>query len=129
MDGVFTSYHTAEIPFVFNNIEKSDTTIGGGLEAQLLEDSMSQAWINFARTGDPNAEGLPHGEPYTREGGATMVFDDTVRLVHHHDARLMELLAGWHRHWSHRRWHATSSQSMARAMMMCPSGWAGSWRR
>ena len=86
----YTSYHTSEIPFVFNNIDK--TTIGGGEEAQLLSDRMSQAWINFARTGNPSVEGLPEWEAYTPEGGATMIFDNTVRLVHHHDAKLLDLL-------------------------------------
>ena len=88
----YTSYHTSEIPFVFNNIDKADTTIGGGEEAQLLSDRMSQAWINFARTGNPSVEGLPEWEAYTPEGGATMIFDNTVRLVHHHDAKLLDLL-------------------------------------
>ena len=92
MNGVYTSYHTSEIPFVFNNIDKADTTIGGGEEAQLLSDRMSQAWINFARTGNPSVEGLPEWEAYTPEGGATMIFDNTVRLVHHHDAKLLALL-------------------------------------
>ena len=92
MNGVYTSYHTSEIPFVFNNIDKADTTIGGGEEAQLLSDRMSQAWINFARTGNPSVEGLPEWEAYTPEGGATMIFDNTVRLVHHHDAKLLDLL-------------------------------------
>lgn len=92
MNGVFTSYHTSEIPFVFCNIDKADTTIGGGEEAKILEDKMSQAWINFARTGNPSVEGMPDWEEYTLENGATMIFDNTIRLVHHHDARLMELL-------------------------------------
>ena len=47
-----TSYHTAEIPFVFDNIEKV-TVSGDANEARALSDVMSQAWINFARTGDP----------------------------------------------------------------------------
>ena len=53
---------------------------------------MSQAWINFAHTGNPSVEGLPEWEAYTPEGGATMIFDNTVRLVHHHDAKLLDLL-------------------------------------
>lgn len=68
MNGVFSSYHTSEIPFVFYNIDKADSTTGGG----------EDAW-----------------EPYTREGGATIVFDNDVRLVHHHDAELIRLLSGY----------------------------------
>ncbi len=87
-----TSYHTAEIPFVFNNIDK--TSVSGDVdEAKALSDVMSQAWINFAKTGDPNGEGVPNWEPYTREGGATMIFDNESSVVYNHDKELMSILA------------------------------------
>ena len=54
---------------------------------------MSMVWINFARNGIPSADGLPEWEPYTREGGATMILDTEPELVYHHDQALMELLA------------------------------------
>ena len=54
------SFHTAEIPFVFNNIDKVEGTLKGrGKDAYKLAGKISQVWINFARTGNPNAEGLP----------------------------------------------------------------------
>lgn len=86
---VFTygnSYHGAEIPYVFDNV-------GGSGERENLAAQISQAWVNFARTGTPGAEGLPTWEPYTREGGATMLLDVTSTLVYHHDRELMALLA------------------------------------
>ena len=92
MNGVYTAYHTAEIPFVFNNIDKGDTLTGGGEDARILADCMSQAWINFARTGNPSVEGLPEWEEYTEKSGATMIFDNAIRLEHHHDAELLNLL-------------------------------------
>ncbi len=93
MNGVFTSYHTSEIPFVFNNIEKADTSIGGGEEARMLEDRMSQAWINFAHCGNPSADTLPAWPAYDIENGATMIFDENPRVGYHHDKALMNLLA------------------------------------
>ena len=41
----------------------------------------------------PYAKGLSACEAYMTEGGATMMFDTESRPVHHHDARLLELLA------------------------------------
>lgn len=87
-----TSYHTAEIPFVFDNTDKV-TVSGDADEAQALSEVMSQAWINFAKTGNPNGEGVPAWEPYTREGGATMIFDNESYLAHNHDKELQSLLA------------------------------------
>lgn len=82
------SYHTAEIPYVFDNLGSGATA-----EQQALAEQMSMAWINFARYGVPSADGLPEWEPYTREGGATMLLDTEPELVYHHDQALMELLA------------------------------------
>lgn len=87
-----TSHHTAEIPFVFDNIDKV-TVSGDANEARALSDVMSQAWINFARTGDPNGEGVPAWEPYTRDGGATMIFDNESYLAYNHDKELQSILA------------------------------------
>lgn len=92
MGGFAMAYHCAELPFVFNNIALSEMATGGGKAAQALADKMSQAWINFARTGNPNHEGLPEWPAYTRDGGATMIFDNEPVVVHHHDRELMSLL-------------------------------------
>lgn len=83
---VFTygnSYHGAEIPYVFNN----------NPEEKSLAKQISQAWVNFAKTGTPSAEGLPEWEAYTRDGGATMILDTESEVVHHHDKELMKLFA------------------------------------
>lgn len=73
-------YHGAEIPYVFENNSSS------------LAGQMGQAWANFARNGVPSADGMPEWEAYTRDGGATMLIDETSELVHHHDQHLMQLL-------------------------------------
>lgn len=86
---VFTygnSYHGAEIPYVFDHA-------AGNEEEAALAAQISRAWINFARTGTPSAQGLPDWEPYTRESGATMLLDTESELVYHHDQKLMSLLA------------------------------------
>ncbi|WP_321972828.1 carboxylesterase/lipase family protein [Paratractidigestivibacter sp.] len=76
-----TSSHGAEIPFVFRH---SDNAQMSGL--------MSEAWVSFARGGAPAADGLPEWEPYTHEGGATMLLDTASTLAYHHDEKLLELL-------------------------------------
>ena len=92
LPGTIMAFHTSEIPFVFNNIDKAVMQIGGGEEARRIEDAMSQAWINFARTGDPSTEEM-EWPAYTREEGATMMFDTVQEVVYHHDQELMTLLA------------------------------------
>lgn len=87
------SYHTSEISFVFNNIERMAQATGGGKDAQALADKMSRAWTNFAKTGNPNAEGLPQWDAYTRENGKVMIFDNQPEVKPYHDEKLQRLLA------------------------------------
>jgi para-nitrobenzyl esterase len=49
------SFHGAEIPFAFNNVQRSQRKYDD-TDKQLAE-AMSSYWINFARTGDPNGTG------------------------------------------------------------------------
>ncbi len=92
LDGKYKAFHCMELPFVFDNIERCKRMTGGGREAHILADKMSQAWINFARYGDPNHAGLPTWEPYTAEGGTTLFFDNHIHIQHHHDKELMAIM-------------------------------------
>jgi para-nitrobenzyl esterase len=63
---------------------------GGTPQAYALAEKMSSAWINFAKSGNPNATDLPTWEPYDPAKGATMVFDNTCEVVYNHDRELVE---------------------------------------
>jgi para-nitrobenzyl esterase len=91
-DGIFKSPHTLEIPFVFVNVDRAAVLVGTGPEAKMLERQMSDAWLAFARTGDPNAPGLPRWPAYDSERRATMVFDSTSRVVDDPDRAIREAL-------------------------------------
>ncbi|MBP3455580.1 MAG: carboxylesterase/lipase family protein [Alistipes sp.] len=92
MDGMLRSTHCMEIPFVFDNTARHASMTGGGTEAQALADKMSSAWLNFARTGNPNVDSLPAWEAYTPQSGATMYFDNECRVLHNHDKELLEVV-------------------------------------
>ena len=92
LDGILRSTHCMEIPFVFNNADLHASMTGGGEEAIALADKMSQAWINFARTGNPNAECLPQWPAYNPEEGAMMIFDNKCEIKYNHDKELMEFV-------------------------------------
>ena len=92
LDGMFRSTHCMDIPFAFNNVVRHASMTGGGAEAQALGEKMSSAWLNFARTGNPNAEGLPEWEPYTAEKGATMIFNNDCQVKYNHDKELLEVV-------------------------------------
>lgn len=56
------AYHSSEIEFVFEALPSKK--LPWRPEDEKLSDLMSTYWTNFAKTGDPNGEGLPHWPPY-----------------------------------------------------------------
>lgn len=91
LDGAYSSMHCMELPFVFDNISRCEEMTGGGGEAHTLADKMSTAWINFAKTGNPNHKGLPTWPKYNKDNGATMLFDNTCVVKNNHDKALIQL--------------------------------------
>lgn len=92
LDGILRSTHCMEIPFVFNNADVHASMTGGGTGAMKLADVMSQSWINFARTGDPNTEKLPEWPTYNCSEGATMFFNNECEVRYNHDRELINLI-------------------------------------
>jgi para-nitrobenzyl esterase len=80
-EGKLRSYHTLEIPFVFDNVDASAAMTGKGQAQNVLADRMSKAWVAFARTGNPSHAGLPKWEAFDTAKRATMVFDNECKLV------------------------------------------------
>jgi para-nitrobenzyl esterase len=79
--GRLKSPHTMEIPFAFDNVKISARMTGGGADAMALADKVSDAWIAFARTGDPNTPKLPHWPGYDAQDRATMVINNVSKVV------------------------------------------------
>ncbi len=81
--GLLRSTHALEIPFVFDNLDAAGMELftGNGPERQGIADAMHRAWTSFARTGDPNHEGLPAWPRYDLDRRATMRFDVTCEVV------------------------------------------------
>jgi para-nitrobenzyl esterase len=94
LDGSFKAKHCIELPFVFNNIARCEEMTGGGPQAYALATKVSAAWVNFAKTGNPNAKGLPNWPQYKPEDGAVMIFDNRCEVKHHPDQDLLAIAAG-----------------------------------
>lgn len=80
--GKWGATHALDIGFVFDNVAKSASMSGVGEEQQALADVMSEAWLAFARTGNPNHSGLPEWPQYEPSKRATMVFDNQSKVLH-----------------------------------------------
>jgi len=79
--GRYGAMHAMDIPLVFDNIAQPGSRTGTGADAQKTADQMSDAFIAFARTGNPNHAGLPQWRPYELNTRSTMVFNAQSQLV------------------------------------------------
>jgi para-nitrobenzyl esterase len=70
--------HAAEVRFVFSNASDRPNAMPG---ADVVEDAMSDAWIAFARTGNPNHPGIPEWPVYDLRRRPTLVFDVESEVV------------------------------------------------
>jgi para-nitrobenzyl esterase len=66
-----------EIGFVFGKY--NDTFCGSGPDADKLAERMQDAWLAFARTGDPSCASIGKWPVYGKER-MTMIFDKNARV-------------------------------------------------
>jgi para-nitrobenzyl esterase len=67
--------HMTDIPLVFDNTDKPNAITGNDDRARKMAAVMSETFIAFAKTGNPNNKTIPSWTPYSMEKRETMVFD------------------------------------------------------
>ncbi|HEX6898013.1 MAG TPA: carboxylesterase/lipase family protein [Bryobacteraceae bacterium] len=80
-DPKMLAHHALEITFAFDNTGRVRGPSGGGPKAAALADKMSEAWLAFARTGNPNTPKLPQWPVYNVQARPTMIFNDECRIA------------------------------------------------
>ena len=87
------AFHCSELAFVFNNTDRCAHMTGGSVEARELGAKVSDAWLHFARSGDPNHGGLPKWPAFSAETVPTMVFDKKCELKPNYDRDARRMVA------------------------------------
>lgn len=80
-DGKWKAPHTLDIPLAFDNVAVAPLMCGTGADAQKMAEVMSETWIAFARTGNPNHPHLPTWKPFDLTSRSTMIFDRETKLM------------------------------------------------
>jgi para-nitrobenzyl esterase len=80
------------LAFTFDNAEICDHYSGGSPQGFALSKQISRAWVNFARTGDPNHSGLPHWPAYSASTRATMCFDNACEVRNDPEGKGLRLI-------------------------------------
>jgi para-nitrobenzyl esterase len=90
MGGILGATHGGDIVFALENYMLTPMA-GDRPENAHVGRIMSEAFVRFARDGDPNHPDLPHWAPYDLDTRSVMVFDVEPRAEHDPAAELREL--------------------------------------
>jgi len=93
LDGRARAFHCSELAYCFDNIDRCLNATGGTAEARTLAGKMADAWIAFARVGDPNHMGLPAWPAVGGGKTPNMLFDARCAVVDDPDAKERAALA------------------------------------
>jgi para-nitrobenzyl esterase len=92
MGGIAGAAHGGDIPFAMNNY-KASTMAGDRPDNPAMAKVMSDTWVSFAATGNPNNAAIPNWKPYDAKERATMLFDLPPRTENDPRANIRKLLA------------------------------------
>jgi para-nitrobenzyl esterase len=79
--GKWGAPHGLDIPLVFGTLDAKGSITGTDDSAQKMSEQLSETFITFARTGNPNNATIPTWQPYDIPRRATMVFNNPSKLV------------------------------------------------
>ncbi|MBN2805588.1 MAG: carboxylesterase family protein [Prolixibacteraceae bacterium] len=74
----FGAFHSGELAYAYDNLEQSNVRPWTDTDRKIAE-TMSGYWVNFAKNGDPNGEGLPVWNPCKSENDEVMNFNLEVK--------------------------------------------------
>lgn len=80
-DFILKAPHTAEIPYIMDNVEEAPLFAGATEDDLAMGDLMSNVWTRFARTGDPNGPDLPVWPKFNAETRPTMFFKTESEVI------------------------------------------------
>ncbi|HWW20081.1 MAG TPA: carboxylesterase/lipase family protein [Steroidobacteraceae bacterium] len=77
--------HGTDVSLVFDNVAAS-AAVSGAPNAQAVSDQMSDAWLAFAKTGNPNHARLAHWPAYSLPARAMMLFNVNSHVIDDYEA-------------------------------------------
>ena len=87
----FGAFHSGELGYAYDNLDQSAVRPWTDGDRKLANE-MSSYWVNFAKTGNPNGEGLPTWGACKSGNGKVMNFDLETKAIDFPDLEQLEVL-------------------------------------
>jgi len=78
-NNILSNYHAGELPYAYGNLWRHPGLYDQ--EDYELSEIMQQYWVNFAKTGNPNGEGLPNWEMRTENQDKLLQLDTEIKMI------------------------------------------------
>ena len=85
-----SNYHAGELPYAYGNLWRHPGLYSD--EDYKLSDIMQQYWVNFAKTGDPNGEGLPKWQMRAEGQDKLLQLDTTIKMIDDPNHQLYQVI-------------------------------------
>ncbi len=85
-----SNYHAGEIPYAYGNLWRHPGLYNE--DDYKLSDIMQQYFVNFAKTGDPNGEGLPKWEARTVDNNLLLQLDTKIKMTEDPNEKLYDII-------------------------------------
>jgi len=82
--------HGAELPYVFQGLDR-DTRMPYTDADRAISKAIANYWVNFAKTGNPNGEGLPHWPAFTPNKQMRMVFNQIPKAMPYDNLKQLQM--------------------------------------
>ena len=80
-NGFHGTYHAGEMIYAYGNVKNCKYDYRYNKDDLKLSETMLSYWSNFAKTGDPNGEGLPTWSLYSGDGDGVMELGKNVGKI------------------------------------------------
>ena len=87
---VLSNYHAGELPYAYGNLWRHPGLYSE--EDYALSEIMQQYWVNFAKTGNPNGEGLPEWKMRTADQDQLLQLDTEIKMIDDPNAELYKII-------------------------------------
>lgn len=90
-NGFHATYHSGEMAYCYGNLERQNKSYAYNDSDYKLESIMLNYWVNFAKSGNPNGNGLPEWKKY-ESNGKVMELGTNIGLIDDHYLELYSLI-------------------------------------